>query len=106
MRCVFSLLLASLAVVSAIPQSTASQEIQYENITIYATDDRIGYFPTCPSKELPQCQGSWVKYADPRFSNGVAMVAGNPSHYFSDQEPYLTLTFKGPFILHTTSLFF
>jgi len=70
------------------------EDIQYENITIYATDDRIDYYPPCSAKSHPECQASWWKIHDDRFSNGVAMMAGHQGE-FAHHEPYMRLRFKG-----------
>lgn len=73
-------------------QSVPIQQ-QYENVTIYATDPRLKYNLICEPETEPDCTGKWSKYYDPRFSNGVAMVAGNPSP--NGVYPFFTLSFPG-----------
>jgi len=92
-----TLLFATFAV-RALPQLSPS--IQYENVTFYATDPRFQYAPSCGSTtsvDWPNCPGGWSRYYDRRFSNGVAMIAANPSADGDIPYPHMTFTFKGKF---------
>jgi len=94
MRYFVSLLAAALAF--ALPQSAPS--VQYENITIYATDPHFQYAPSCgpiSSTDWPGCPGGWSRYYDERFSNGVAMIATEPASSGNALYPYVAFKFRG-----------
>jgi hypothetical protein len=95
MQHLFIVLCAAAAVVVAVPQQT--RLTKFENTTLFASDQRIVYQPICAEEQPANCRGSWSKYQDERFPNGVAMVAGDVPTGALD--PYMALTFQGSVLL-------
>lgn len=85
----------SLAALLLVLSSTASAYIS-NNVTVGSQDPGILYYPPCVLRTFSACwNGAWYKTEDPRFFNGVAMAAANPTAAFQNVEPYFAYTFRG-----------
>ncbi|KAG8864602.1 hypothetical protein FRB96_005106 [Tulasnella sp. 330] len=88
--------LLSLILIQSASISSLVSAFTLQNVTLAATDPSIKYYPTCNGGSEQACAGAWFEdSSNPDYYNGTAVVAGNPSGTYANQEPYMTYSFTG-----------
>lgn len=65
------------------------------NVTYASNSTQFQLFPICGAQTARNCPGAWWNDFDPRFTNGVAKMAGDPAAANGYQDINFAFTFKG-----------